>query len=95
MDETVVKYYRRLLKEDFPHAGEIELLPALPRAWPQGSVRGLRARGGFEVDITWADGRLTSAKIRSSNGGTARLRYGNTTHVGVVPAGAAIEWDGR
>ena len=46
------------------HAGEIELLPALPKAWPNGSVRGLRARGGFEVAMTWRDGRLSEADHR-------------------------------
>ena len=55
--------------------GEIELLPALPRAWPQGSVRGLRARGGFEVDLAWSGGHLTRALLRGAPGGEARVRY--------------------
>ncbi len=55
--------------------GEIELLPALPRAWPAGAVRGVRARGGFELDIAWRDGALQSAQIRGAPGGEARVRY--------------------
>jgi alpha-L-fucosidase 2 len=47
------------------HAGEIHLLPALPKAWATGSVTGLRARGGFEVDIAWRDGRVTDYAVRS------------------------------
>jgi alpha-L-fucosidase 2 len=47
------------------HAGEIHLLPALPKAWPDGSVKGLRARGGFVVDIAWQSGTVTQYRIAS------------------------------
>jgi alpha-L-fucosidase 2 len=69
------------------HAGEIELLPALPASWPTGEVRGLRARGGAIVDIRWSDGRLASATVTSMRGGPFVVRYGERTwtldtHVG-------------
>ncbi|MHC4174323.1 MAG: glycoside hydrolase family 95 protein [Planctomycetota bacterium] len=53
---------------------EIHLLPALPKAWPTGYVKGLCARGGFEVDITWSNGRLTKSVIRSKLGNKCRVR---------------------
>ena len=55
-------------------SGEIILLPALPDEWREGSVKGLRAKGGFGVDISWRDNRLTSAVITSDLGGECRLR---------------------
>ncbi|CAM3376777.1 glycosyl hydrolase family 95 catalytic domain-containing protein [Marinicrinis lubricantis] len=56
------------------HAGEIQLLPALPSSWPTGRIRGLRARGGYEVGIEWADGELTEAAIYASISGACSIR---------------------
>lgn len=77
------------------HAGEIDLLPALPKAWSSGSIKGLRARGGFEVDIAWKDGRLIKATIHSFTGRPVSLRYGTTVREVQLKQGKAFQWDGN
>ncbi len=61
------------------HADAIVLLPALPKAWPSGRVQGLRARGGFEVDIAWKDGRVVDYQIRSPEPRDVRIRVNGET----------------
>jgi alpha-L-fucosidase 2 len=64
----------------------IDLLPALPRAWPTGSVSGLRARGGCIVDVAWRDGKLARAAITGSERGSRKVRYaGRSIEVEIVP----------
>ena len=77
------------------HTGEIELLPALPGAWPSGSVKGLRARGGFEVDLAWEQGKLASATIRSVTGELCKVRYGCQVVGFTIKPGTAMRLNGK
>jgi alpha-L-fucosidase 2 len=59
------------------HEEDINLLPALPSAWPSGEIKGLRARGGFVVNVAWIDGKLSHATIRASKASTVRVKSGD------------------
>jgi alpha-L-fucosidase 2 len=61
------------------HTGSIVLLPALPKAWADGHVTGLRARGGYTVELAWKVGTLESVRITASVAGTCTLQYGTQT----------------
>ncbi len=73
------------------HAGEISLLPALPASWKDGSVTGLKARGGYEVSIRWADGKMTSCEIKSILGKPFTVRYAGKTQVFNLAAGKSVK----
>ena len=73
------------------HANQIQLLPALPEAWSTGSVKGLRARGGFEVDMTWHEGKLVSATIHSKSGLPCKVVYRDKTWTSDTETGIAYQ----
>lgn len=73
------------------HEGFINLLPALPSAWPTGSVSGLRARGGYELDLTWQAGKLSSVRVRNVNGSGTSIGYGGKLVPIRVGRGKSIE----
>jgi alpha-L-fucosidase 2 len=77
------------------HSGEVRLLPALPKAWSTGSAKGLRARGGFDVDMSWKDGKLTEATVRSLAGNPIRVRYADKTRELNLAKGESLRWTGE
>ena len=94
--EMLLQSHIRADAEGKPSAGGagdggflIDLLPALPKAWPSGFVKGLRARGGFEVDVEWQDGRMVQCSLRnlSNESGKIVARYGTGTAKILLPVG--------
>ncbi|SPE39346.1 conserved exported hypothetical protein [Candidatus Sulfopaludibacter sp. SbA3] len=69
------------------HAGEISLLPALPKAWAEGRVAGLKARGGVEVDVVWRGGKAVSATLKAALAGEHRIRAPRGTQIAEVRSG--------
>ncbi|HEY8965384.1 MAG TPA: hypothetical protein VIM58_03005, partial [Candidatus Methylacidiphilales bacterium] len=71
--------------------GELDLLPALPPAWPDGSVTGMRVRGGFEADLSWKGGRFERLVLRSKGGTRVQVRYGTVVKTFLVDSSAPLE----
>jgi alpha-L-fucosidase 2 len=78
-----------------PNVIQIDLLPALPKAWPFGSVTGLCARGGFEVDMIWNNGLLISAVLRSKLGNSCLIHYAGHELPLQTTAGNSYQFDGQ
>ena len=72
------------------HRGFIDLLPALPKAWPEGRVKGLRARGGWTVDFAWRDGAVTDCTVTAGVGGKLKIRINGVLSVYDVAPGATV-----
>ncbi len=73
------------------HDGTVHLLPALPSAWPEGSVRGLRARGGWIVDMSWKGGKIVDAALQSTAGGSVEVRWGARRTTVRAEAGTVVK----
>ncbi|GAE32818.1 putative large secreted protein [Halalkalibacter hemicellulosilyticusJCM 9152] len=76
------------------HSGEIRLLPTLPSAWPDGFVSGLRARGGFEIDIAWKDGRFTASELKATRNALCSLRVSSAVRVTRADGSKMAQSDG-
>lgn len=88
--EALMQSHRR----DAQNCFIIDLLPALPSAWPDGHITGIRARGGFEVNIEWADGKLKQLSVKSLNGNACTLQYGKQSIKLITQPGQTRRFDG-
>jgi alpha-L-fucosidase 2 len=79
----------------FSRVGRIDLLPALPAAWPNGDVKGLRAKGGFEVDLQWKDNKLVAVRLTSLQGNPVQVRLGDQTAKVTVKKGSTVTLDAK
>lgn len=93
--EMLLQSQRTIANDRIPEVRLLELLPALPKAWPAGSATGLCARGGFEVDLTWDRGALTRVTLRSKLGAPCRVAYGARMIDLRTSAGATYVLDGE
>lgn len=76
------------------HSDEIHLLPALPKAWQHGSIEGIRARGGYTIDMVWEDGKLSLARITASRSGWCRIRNADKKLEIMAADRSPLEWKG-
>lgn len=74
------------------HDGTVHLLPALPKAWANGSVKGLRARGGYVVDVAWKQGKVVSYRVEATREGPLKLRFGDKTKTHNMRRGERVTW---
>ncbi len=79
----------------YSEVDKMTILPALPSDWAEGSIKGIKARGGFTLDIAWKDGKLSSLKVHSLAGRSCQIFYGNYFHNLVLKAGSTLELDGQ
>jgi alpha-L-fucosidase 2 len=77
------------------HLGSIDLLPALPDEIPEGHIRGICARGGFELDFTWSAGKLASVRVISTAGMPLSIRYEDKIYISETQKGEVIKLDGN
>jgi alpha-L-fucosidase 2 len=87
--EALLQSHETLRHENGAGLPVLHLLPALPPQWPDGAVRGLRARGGYEVDFAWTGGKFSSGQVRSSSGGRCYLRIGTQLKPRLIEVPAA------
>jgi alpha-L-fucosidase 2 len=92
--EMLLQSHQTEVRGDKSEVRVLELMPALPKAWANGSVQGLRARGGFEVDMAWKDGKLSSATIRSLSGNACKARFGDKEMEFPTRSGTTYRLDG-